>query len=253
MTEAIGTFLDGTAAAVATETNFRRERRFFAGTAIAMAIVCFAGFAPSYYLKAHFGTPPLRPWVHFHGLVFTLWMALLIVQTSLIASGRVRLHRRLGVTGAVLAIFMFVTGAGVALGRGKIVTPGLPHEMILGFLAISAVALVAFPALIGAALALRRNAGAHKRLMMLATIVILPAAVHRLVMYLISPTVGPPVFFGVADLFILAIVVYDIVSRGRIHPATLWGGLVVILSQAGSVVLAGSKAWMTFAHWATGT
>lgn len=253
MTDTLAATLNETTSRVATDTRLQRERRFFTGMAIAIAAACFAGFAPSYYLKSQFGTPPLRLWVHIHVLVFTLWIALLVAQTSLIATGRVRLHRQLGIAGGVLAILMFVTAAAVALGRGKTITPGLPHEMVLGFLAISAVALLTFPALIGTALAMRRNAGAHKRLMMLATIVILPAAVHRLLMFLISPTVGPPAFFGVTDLFIVAMVAYDIISRRSIHPATLWGGLAVVLSQAASVILAGSKAWMTFAHWITGT
>jgi hypothetical protein len=241
------------AAAGTTASNLQRERRFFTGMAIAMALACFAGFAPSYYLKAQFGTPQLKPLVHLHGAIFTMWMVLLVVQTSLVAAGRVKLHRQLGVAGAVLVVLMVVSGAAVTLARGKTVTPGMPHEVLLGFLAIPFVALLTFPALIGAALHFRRNLGAHKRLMLLATSVFLAAAVHRLLMLLIDPAVTPPAFFAATDLFIVALGVYDLVSRGRIHGATLWGGLVVILSQAASLFLAGSNMWMTFAHWITGT
>lgn len=231
----------------------QRERRFFTGMAIAMAVVCFAGFAPSYYLKTQFGTPPLRPWVHVHGIVFSLWMVLLVVQTALVANGRVALHRTLGVAGTVLAVLMVVLGAVAAIGRGQVVTPGVPQDVILAFLAITAGALVAFPSLVGAAVLLRRNAAAHKRLMMLATTVILAAAVHRLLMRLVDPAITPPYFFGANDLFIVAIAVYDVVTRRRVHPATIWGGLAVILAQCLSLVLAGSKTWLAFAHWATGT
>jgi hypothetical protein len=236
-----------------TATLVRRERRFFAGMAIAMALVCFAGFAPSYYLKAQFGTPQLKPLLHIHGLVFTMWMVLMVVQTSLISAAKVRLHRQLGIAGAVLVVLMVVSGAAVIYGRGTTITPGIPHEAILGFLAIALVALLLFPTLIGAALFFRRNAGAHKRLMLLGTTVFLAAAVHRLLMWLVDPAVTPPVFFGATDLFIVALATYDFLSRGRVHAATLWGGLAVVVSQAGSLVLAGSGAWMTFAHWITGT
>jgi hypothetical protein len=221
--------------------------------AIAMALACFAGFAPSYYLKAHFGTPALKPLIHVHGLLFTTWMLLLIVQTSLVAAGRVQLHRRLGFAGAVLVVLMVASGAAVAYMRGKTVTPGIPHEAVLGFLAIAVVALIVFPILIGAAVYFRRNAGAHKRLMLLGTTVFLTAAVHRLLMWLIDPAVSPPVFYGATDLFIVAMGVYDLISRGRIHAATLWGGLLIIVAQAASLLLAGSTMWMTFAHWITGT
>jgi DMSO/TMAO reductase YedYZ heme-binding membrane subunit len=234
-------------------SQVRRERRFFAGMAIAMALVCFAGFAPSYYLKTQFGTPQLKPLVHFHGLVFTLWMVLMVVQTSLISAAKVRVHRQLGIAGAVLLVVMVVSGAAVIYGRGTTISPGMPHEAILGFLAIATVALILFPALIGAALVVRKNAATHKRLMMLGTTVFLAAAVHRLLMWLVDPSVTPPLFFGATDLFIVALAVYDFLSRGRVHAATLWGGLAVVISQAGSLVLAGSSSWMTFAHWITGT
>lgn len=231
----------------------RRERRFFTSLAIIMALVCFAGFAPSYYLKAQFNTPALKPLVHVHGAIFTAWMLLLIAQTSLIASGRVKLHRRLGIAGAVLAVLMVVSGAAVAYGRGTTVTPEIPHEAILAFLAIAFTALVAFSTLVGAAVFFRKNGAIHKRLMMITTATILSAAVHRLLMHVYDPAVTPPVFFGATDLFIVAIAVYDDISLRRIHPATLWGGVFVIGAQFASLLLAGSRTWLTFAHWLTGT
>jgi hypothetical protein len=250
MTAAIARQANGFSTAA---SRLQRERRFFTGMAIAMALVCFAGFAPSYYLKAQFGTPPLKPLVHVHGIVFTLWMVLLVVQTALVAQGRVALHRGLGMAGAVLAVLMVVLGAAAAIGRGQTITPGVPQEMVLAFLAIPATALVLFPSLVGAAVLLRQNAAAHKRLIMIATTVILTAAVHRLLMRLVDPAIAPPYFFGATDLFIVAIAGYDIVTRKRVHAATIGGGLAVILSQPLCLVLAGSKTWLTFAHWATGT
>lgn len=230
----------------------RREHRFFTGMAVAMMLVCFAGFAPSYYLKAHFGTPQLKPLLHLHGFAFTLWMVLLVVQISLVAAGRTRLHRQLGAAGGVLAVLLVVTGAAAIFGRATTVTPGLSHEMILRFMAPIVTVLVVFATLIALALCFRRNAAAHKRLMLLATTVMLTAAIHRLLMWLIDPTVSPPVFFGATDLFIVALAAYDLMSRGRVHAATLSGGLLVIVSQGASLLLAGSNVWLAFARWATG-
>lgn len=230
----------------------RREHRFFTGLAVAMALVCFAGFAPSYYLKAHFATPQLKPLLHIHGLVFTVWMVLLVVQVSLVAVGRTRLHRQLGVAGGALAVLLVLTAAAVIFGRATTVTPGMSHEMILRFMAIPAISLVMFATLIALALYFRRNAATHKRLMLFATTVMLVAAVHRLLIFLMDPAVSPPVFFGATDLFIVALVVYDLVSRGRVHTATLWGGLLVVISQGVSLLLAASDRWLAFAHWVTG-
>src|SRR5262245_35357113 len=116
------------------ESNQRRERRFFTGMAVMLALACFACFAPSYSLKSQFGNAPIQPLVHLHGAVFSAWMFLLIVQTSLIATGRSALHRKLGIAGAVLAVLLLVTGAFVIWGRATTLTPALPHDFILRFL-----------------------------------------------------------------------------------------------------------------------
>ncbi|HEX6105122.1 MAG TPA: hypothetical protein VFZ26_06020 [Gemmatimonadales bacterium] len=58
--------------------------------------------------------------------------------------------------------------------------------------------------------------------------------------------------FGLADLFIVACAGYDVVTRGRGHPATLWGGLAIVVSQPLRLALSGTAAWMAFAGWLTG-
>lgn len=239
-----------TAAVRLANTAARREHRFFSGVAIALALTCFAGFAPSYYLKTHFGTPELTMLLHAHGLAFTLWIVLLVTQTSLISGGRVRAHRRLGVAGAVLAVLMIALGATVAIVRaaeGALGQPGPVPPLV--FLAIPFATLVVFPALIGAALQLRKRTDFHKRLMLLGTVEIVTAAVARLPLIAGNPVT----FFGITDLFVAALVVYDVSTRGRVHPATLWGGLFLVASQPLRLAVSGTSAWMTFARWVTGT
>jgi hypothetical protein len=63
---------------------------------------------------------------------------------------------------------------------------------------------------------------------------------------------GPPVYFGLADLFIVALAAWDLASRGRLHPTTLWGGLAIVVSQPLRLVLSGTAAWLAFAHGAVG-
>jgi hypothetical protein len=50
-----------------------------------------------------------------HGLVFSAWLVLFLVQTGLIAAGRVDVHRRLGIAGAILALAKLVLGTLTAL------------------------------------------------------------------------------------------------------------------------------------------
>ena len=226
------------------------ERLFFGGMALAMAITVFAGFAPSYYLKSRFGAPPdLTPLLHVHGLAMSAWMLLLVTQAMLISSNRVALHRRIGVAGAIYAPVLVVVAAVTAVLRTKLhlatAADPLPN---LRFLSIPMATAVVFPALIGSAIYWRGRSDVHKRLVLLATIEFVTAAVGRLP---VIENYGPVVFFGATDLFILAIVIYDLATRGRVHVATAAGGLVLVLSQVLRIMIAGTVGWLSVARWLT--
>jgi hypothetical protein len=239
-----------TAATTARAAGRRRERIFYTGMSAAFLLVVFAGFARSYYLKPLFGTPPpLTPLLHLHGLLFSAWIVLLLAQASLIAAGRTATHRRLGVGGGVLAASMVAVGAVTSVIRAKLfVVP--PGENPLTFLTVPLGDLLVFSCLVGAALYLRRRADAHKRLMMLATIALLPAAVGRLPFDFFLRG-GPLVFFGIPDLFILPLLAFDLFTRGRPHRATVAGGLLLVASHPLRLVVGHTAAWLSFAEWLT--
>jgi hypothetical protein len=225
----------------------RRTRRFFVGMALAIALTVFAGFSRSYFLKAHFGTPELSLLLHVHGLVFTSWVLLFLAQTSLVAAGRTDLHRRLGVLGAVLAGLLLIVGTTTAILRVKGGAAPIPGVSPLSFLAIPLFDMVVFAILVGTGLYFRRRLDTHKRLMTLATISLMSAPIARIPLALLKA--GPPAFFGLTDLFIVACIIYDLVTRRRVHPATIWGGLLIVASQPLRLMVSGTPAWMAFAGW----
>jgi hypothetical protein len=224
-------------------------RRFYVGVAIAVLITVFLGFSRSYFLKAYFGTPELSLHVHIHGLVFTSWVLLFLAQTTLVATGRTDLHRKLGVGGAVLAALLLIVGTTTAVlrvkGGGSSPIPGVPP---LSFLAVPLFDMVVFAILISAGLVLRSRSDTHKRLMTLATIALMSAPIARIPGVLRA---GPPGFFGLTDLFIVAMLVYDLATRRKVHPATIWGGLVIVASQPLRLMISGTPAWLAFAGWLT--
>ena len=241
---------EGRTAARAGLGNRRRERLFYTGMAVAFVVTVFAGFARTYYLRPYFGTPALTPLLHLHGLVFTSWLALLLTQTALVASNRTGIHRRLGVAGAVLAVLMVVVGCATAIIRAKIVEvpPDAPSPLV--FLTIPLGDMLVFAILVGAGFYFRRRVDVHKRLMLLATISILPAATARLPFAFIQQ-VGPLAFFGLADLFIVVCLLYDLLARGRLHRANIWGGLLIVVSHPLRLLIGQTQAWLTFASWLT--
>ena len=230
-------------------TGRRRERLFYVGMSVAVATTVFAGFAPTYFLRSYFGAPPLMPLLHVHGIVFTSWIVLLLTQTTLVAAKRTDVHRRLGMVGAVIAVMIVVVGTMTAIIRAKqgAAPPGGPPPLV--FLAIPLFDMLVFSSLAAAGFYFRRRADLHKRLMVLATSSVLSAAIARLPFGILKA--GPPAFFALTDLFIVACVIYDLIARRRLHRATVWGGLLIILSQPLRLMIAGTSVWMGFATWLT--
>jgi hypothetical protein len=229
------------------------ERIFYSGMAIAMVATIFIGFAPSYYLiglvEPYAPVLPMTPLSHLHGLLFTGWTLLFLAQTSLVAGGRTDLHRKLGLAGFALLPAMIVVALLASL-HGAVRHAGPPMIPPLNFLAVPLFDIPVFAILIGAALWKRREAQTHKRLMIIAMIGMLAPAIGRLPVPAMLP---PPVFFfGVPDLFLLALVGWDLATRGRLHSATIWGGALLIGSQVLRTAVMTTPAWVAFATWATG-
>jgi hypothetical protein len=106
--------------------------------------------------------------------------------------------------------------------------------------------MLAFAVLISLALYFRRRLDIHKRLMLLAAINLLTPAIARIPLAFIQ-TYGPLAFFGLTDLCLLAFVAFDTIKHRRLHPAFLWGGLLLILFQPFRLFLAGTSLWMSIA------
>ena len=229
----------------------RYDRLFYGGMAVALALTVFAGFSGTYYLPIFSGAPkatlsggPFTTLVHVHAALFTAWVLLFVVQTSLVASRRVTVHRRMGVAGAVLAAAMVAVGTILAIAtsaRGA-APPGIDP---LAFLAIPLFDMILFTTFVGAALALRRDFETHKRLMLLAYISIIVAALARLPGVL---PLGPPAFFGLAFLFVLVAGTYDFLTRRRVHKAYLWGGGLFLISVPLRLLISGTAAWRALAE-----
>jgi hypothetical protein len=207
------------------ERAHANDRVFYSGMAIALAVVVFAGFARTYYVPLFSGGPtltiaglPFTTLVHVHAALFTAWVALFIAQTALVANRRVALHRKLGIAGAVLAGAMVVAGFAIRIWefhalRGPSV-PLTPPVLVFGMFD-----MIMFAVFVSTAIVLRRNSEAHKRLMLLAYVCILTAAVAR-----VPGVPNRYAYFAFSLLPLFAGVAYDIFSRRRVHKVYLWGG-----------------------------
>jgi hypothetical protein len=237
------------------------ERRFYFGMSLALFAAMFLGFARTFFLRhwypdwalAH-GAP--EPFFLVHGVAFVGWFLLLVVQPSLVAAGRVDLHRRLGRLGGALAAAMVVLGVVGSLMAARRATGFMNVPMPpLQFLVVPLLIIVLFALFVTLALVYRRDPQRHKRYMLLASITLIEAGVARWPFGFMrgpSPVPGLGMIEFCVDLFLVPMVIWDLASRRRVHPVTLWGGLALIAMQLLRFPLAGTSAWMAFATWAVG-
>ncbi len=223
----------------------RGTRVFHSAMAVAFLLTAFAGFAPTYFLRAASQTnrEPLSPLLHVHGLAFTSWLVLLVVQTSLVARHRVAWHRRLGYFGAGLVTVMVPLGVMVSIAgaRHGFATKG-PEA--LPFLIFPLGQILLFAAFIGTALWKRRTPEVHRRFILLSSAVLVTPAISRL------PFGGNPVVsLLLTALFVVAAMLHDWKTRRRVSPIYAWGVFVILASGPVRFALGHTGAWQSFARW----
>ena len=216
-----------------------------------IALIVIIGFGFSTYVRTRpgataFGGPTLKPLVRLHAGVSAGWIALLVAQAYLVATRRTARHRRLGVLGGALAAGVIVFGWLVAV---RSTDPGL-NPRAFEFFILPSSELLVFTILTACALYWRNAPSTHKRLMLLATLALIPAATTR-------PTPPESILFllgmiGVPEaVFILALVAHDLRTVRRVHPATMWGGVLVLGIAVSRLWIRTTAPWLAFAEWIT--
>jgi hypothetical protein len=220
------------------------EHLFFGGMSGLIAMVVFVGFARTYYLARIFDAKPFAAVVHIHGAVFTCWIVLLVVQSSLIGTGHTRIHRRLGLLGLGLAPIVVVLGVLVAdemLNRTSAI-PGFDSPLIFA-VALSEIAGFALPVFFG--FRLRRRPAFHKRLILIGTIAMTTAGFGRWPIQLLLHRPLPAML--AAFTLLLLLIAFDLSSMRRVHRATVLGGAWVVFIELAGFAVGHTAAWHALA------
>jgi hypothetical protein len=216
----------------------RTRSKLYVGLALMIAAIVFVGFSRSFY--GTFVENAAHPWIiHVHAAVYVGWLALLIAQTLLAARGEIATHRRVGNFGIAYGALVWILGLIVSVAMPVInVRSGLWRvEQGEQFLATPLVDMVLFGGFFGAAIVYRRKPEIHKRLIILATVAVMFAAVGRAftnVGFLLgdpeAPLGGIPARLLLWYSPVLIAMAHDLVTRRRIHPVYVIG--VVVMAVA---------------------
>lgn len=226
-------------------SSLDRERLFFFAMSLGVAAMVVGGFG----LRILFGVTDFHQpwWVHVHAVSFMGWIALYVLQNALVVAGKVEVHRRLGLFGAVFAGWIFFVG--LALTVEMIAERrGPPFFDPSYFLMLNSLNVLFFGGLFYAAVALRRRPGWHRRLMLCSVLCVSIPGFARWVM-LAGLDPGPFKHLAAVLLFLVPAALFDLATRGRVHSAYLWGAgallaltlLIAPLSRL-AVVVAATRA-----------
>ena len=203
------------------------ERKFYSRMALFLVFLVLLGFGPSFYLRNIVPAyprpnPTLPPSVILHGTIFTIWMALIVAQTQLIAARKHSVHMQLGRAGVLLAVLMIPVMYVTTMWQvARANQPPFTDPLTWTIVPLSVI--VPFAILVWNGWSHRRDVQFHKRMMLSAAIlVVMGPSIGRL-------PIGPPILpvFTIQLLLGLALFiplfVWDRKTIGHTHPATRLG------------------------------
>lgn len=235
-----------------------QRSRFYLALTVLLLLMVFLGFARTFYLRPFFEQPSAwqldrLPWVYvFHGIVATAWFALLVVQSALVHSRKIGIHRKLGFAMAGVAVLLVVTGVFAVLnstprrvGMG-LLDPGNMAEMRAQSvpLFLDLLSLVVFTLAVGTALVFRSRVSLHRTLMLVGSMAFMVVTLVRILGWL--PGIPGSLFLPlVVVLFLLspmALLIHDWVALKR-FPAYAFAGLAALVLMAGLTFVIPSTDW----------
>jgi hypothetical protein len=207
-----------------------------AGLVVAIWLAIVTGFAIDIVKRAHGGALSFPLIVHLHAVAYTGWLVLLATQAWLVRTGRLAMHKRLGWAALVLLPAMLVLGPATAY-YGVADNPYMPDKWI-AWLSVNYTNAIGCIVLLTAGFLMRRNPAAHKRLMVMGTIAVTEPGFSRIWAPFLEARLGEGyVGFYISTyigtfLLMVAVGVYDLATRRRLHPAYVAAALWIFANEA---------------------
>ena len=220
------------------------DHSFYFVMSLVVALVVVYGFSRT--VGAGLIRPPSpRPMVlYLHVGIFAGWVVFFIVQSALVRTGNVKLHRQVGWLGIALGVAIPIVGIATAIAMGRLRMQESRTDAAQ-LLAIPFFDMLAFSVAFALAVYWRKKPEFHRRLMSIATCSLTAAAFGRF------PTALMPRhwFYAGVDALILLGPVRDLLPTKRVHPVYLFGLPILAAGQTGIFMYVGpAQVWMRVAH-----
>jgi hypothetical protein len=205
------------------------DRRFFFIMSLVIAATVVSGFVLQFATGLSSLASPW--WVHLHGLTFMGWLGIYVAQNTLVLRGDVATHRRIGMVAAAYVGWMVLVGLSVnTLAAINHRIP--PFFEINVFLVMDWLTVLVFAGLTWAGVRMRAQSDWHRRLMLCGAIQVMTPGVGRLLPLALMGSWKLWGIWAVMAVYVSVAMIYDLVTRGRVHPAYYWGFGTITLAVA---------------------
>lgn len=229
---------------------------FFLLMSLVLTGILVSGFGPTFFFRSWFnpndghGPEGLPLFLVIHGLLMSAWIILFLLQSILVQSDNIKLHKKLGWLGLALVVLIIPSGIMVMIGFGpRLLALGVPAPVLREGLSlmfwIDVFSLILFPGLIASALYFRKKSDWHKRFMLYAGITVIVPALGRLTAQ-ISPTqsfgqINWPLNWIIFFIILCCVPLYDILKTKQIHIASKIGFMAVFTGMLLSILISATE------------
>lgn len=208
-----------------------------------MFIFILMGFGPGFYMSVMGGFYHSLM-LHIHAIIFLGWFVLFTIQAILPAFGRLDLHIKLGKFAFFYAILIVVDGFYVTLMTFRFRIDNVGEHLASYWLMQPLTDMIVFPSLVFTAFYYRKKPEIHKRLMLLATLVMTIVSLVR-VTYI--PMQGAKLIIWFVPILIA--MGYDYYRKKIVHPVYVFGLVLFTIIYARKIWLFDTQAWQSFSKW----
>lgn len=218
---------------------------FYFFMSLLVATVVVYGFSRTVGPRLFHPPSPLPVVLYFHAVLFTGWLAFFIVQSALIRTRNVKVHRQLGWFGLALGIAIPVVGITTAIVMTRLrVREG--QTDFASFLVVPLFDMLAFSVAFGLAFYWRTKPEFHRRLILIACCALTGAGFGRFP----SSLVPENWFYAGVDILILLGVARDLIVTKRVHLVYFYGLPLLMLGQIATIYayVKSLPGWLKIAH-----
>ena len=222
---------------------------FFTAIAFVGIAAVLIGFLKTFIVPILSGTKTWPFSIYLHASFVFGWLLIFLSQSILIQNRKYKIHIAIGRWATIVAIGASISIIPAALYQCKRELGEGAGQVAISSILGSFTSACIFLLLVAFAVGYRKKPQTHKRLMLLATIILIWPAWFRWRHYF--PTVKrPDIWFAVvlSDSLIIVAFIWDWLKNKSIHSSLLFTGLFIIAEHCIEIIFFDSSVWRTIAN-----